>query len=237
MRKTSLGITTIKRNACLRRCLISIKESNFDGQVIIADQNEELSNMYSDFDVDVLDLGYNVGVSKARNAIVDNANADYLFLLEDDAVFKLSALEQLVQRMQDNPQYGWISPMIDEISVGRKMPHAADWKVSSGRIEQRFFRGIRRQIEDFIEVDQAASIALYNTDVFDEVRWDNDVPVARDHFIFAWYFKDTDWKAGVDPEALISHSGCPYSPGYDKLRHRKVDISGKIGGREVVDNY
>lgn len=231
--KTSVGITTIERNACLRRCLSSIERSDFNGSVIVADQNKRMPMFYNDFDIEVIDLDYDVGVSQARNEIVRMVDTDYLMLLEDDAVFNYDALKQLEKRMNQNKDYGWISPMIEELSIGRKIPHSAMWNITTEKVEQNF---INREIEKFMEVDQASSIALYNTDVFNEAMWDKEVPVYRDHLIFAWVYKDTDWKAGVDPKALIAHSGCPNSPTYADMRKRKIDISDKIGGREVVSN-
>jgi len=150
--------------------------------------------------------------------VVDELDTEYLLWLDDDIIFDHKTLEALVERMKNNPEFGWISPYLWEIKKGEYHSHASNWMTGGNTILRRV---ITPDIASgFQEVDQPSSVGIYRKEMLDEVSWNDDVKIGREHILFAWDVEDTDWKCGFDPTVSFKHGGCQDIPDYDKLRNR-----------------
>ena len=88
----SVIIPTYKEPEVLDLCLKSAIEGQaYKNQIVVVvdgffDLNEEILNKYSDY-IDILNLGENLGLTKATNLGVYNASFDKILIVNDDNVF------------------------------------------------------------------------------------------------------------------------------------------------------
>ncbi|MDR2489790.1 MAG: glycosyltransferase family 2 protein [Spirochaetaceae bacterium] len=100
------------------KCFTSLVESNFPLEIIAVDNKstdnsvEYISNNYST--VKIIQTGTNYGFAKANNIGLKRAyenNADFYFLLNQDAWIEKDTVEKLIHFSVSNPEYGVISPV------------------------------------------------------------------------------------------------------------------------------
>ena len=88
----TLIIKTFERPDALSRLLASIRDADFDGPVLIADDSKApyrntVLNEYGDLVTEYLCLPFNVGLSAGRNALLDRVQTPYFVLNDDDFVY------------------------------------------------------------------------------------------------------------------------------------------------------
>ncbi|WP_426483865.1 glycosyltransferase family 2 protein [Flavobacterium sp. 2] len=116
--KTAIVIVTYNPLKWIEKCLDSLFNSTVSVEVFIIDNNstdgfqEIVKSKYSqvEFIQSTINLGFgaanNIGIKKAY----DN-NADFVFLLNQDAWVEVDTIEKLIHAQQKEPEYGIVSPM------------------------------------------------------------------------------------------------------------------------------
>ncbi|MHC0442741.1 glycosyltransferase family 2 protein [Flavobacterium sp. 3-210] len=116
--KVVVVIVTYNPLKWIERCLDSLLLSSIPVEVLIIDNNsadgfqEILKSKYSQINLiqSAVNLGFgaanNIGMKKAYNN-----NADFVFLLNQDAWVKPDTIEKLILAQQIEPEYGIVSPM------------------------------------------------------------------------------------------------------------------------------
>lgn len=213
----TIGLTSIEREYCVMKVLESIKKSPFTGEVILADQNKEIHEFYDNYDIEILDLDYDVGIGYAKNRVIEQVNTDYLLWLDDDVLFDYFAYKRLYQVIKEKEDFGWISCYLYDEGLGEYFTHCANIAVEDDVI----VREIILSSNEFIEVDQPSNVAIYDMEIFDHIKHDEDIKVRRQHLDFAYRFQDIDYKAGFAPYKSFTHLSCPDSKEYENLRSRE----------------
>ncbi len=116
--KVAAIIVTYNGMKWYKNCFDSLMNSSIPVDIIIVD------NKSSDETIDFIKQNYpevhlieneiNLGFGKANNLGLKYAigqNADYIFLLNQDAWVKPDTIERLIQKMEENPEYGILSPI------------------------------------------------------------------------------------------------------------------------------
>jgi GT2 family glycosyltransferase len=111
-------VVTYDGSQWIEKCLYSLQQSSITLRIIVIDNNS------SDNTVDFIKENYpeiylienkeNIGFGKANNIGLKYAlqnNADYVFLLNQDAYVMPRTIEKLCQQIQQNPEYGILSPI------------------------------------------------------------------------------------------------------------------------------
>ncbi len=119
MYKVSVVIVTYNAMPWIQECLSSLLQSTLEVSVVIVDNfsaDATVSYIKEHFkdQVTLIELKTNVGFGKGNNIGIKEAlktNADYVFLLNQDAFVEPSTIECLVALAKDNPNYGIISPI------------------------------------------------------------------------------------------------------------------------------
>jgi len=212
----SIGITTILRPACLFRLLNSLE--GIEVEVFVADQNKEISNRYNDYDVQVLDMNYDAGVGKARNAIIDEIDTEYLMFLDDDIIADPSDIRGLYCTMKTNPEFGWVSPLFHLVERYVVVSSAANWEILDDTLSQVFQKPFPG--DGLVEVDQPAAVGIFKTSIFDNVMWTEEIKIGREHLIFALDSKDESWEKGMFNSLYFEHGSCPQGKKYPEMRDR-----------------
>jgi len=111
-------IVTYNGMQWIDKCIDSLIHSSIPLNIIIID------NLSTDGTVDfvkhkyptveIVETGKNLGFGKANNIGITHAvkqNADYVFLLNQDAWVGLSTIDELIKIHKQNPEYGVLSPI------------------------------------------------------------------------------------------------------------------------------
>lgn len=116
--KTYCVIATYNAEKWLKKCLNSLKDSSYDLKTIVVDNassDATLNIIETDFpEVIVLKQSENLGFGKSNNIGISYAlkhQAQYVFLLNQDAYIEKNTLEHLINIAQKNPEYGILSPI------------------------------------------------------------------------------------------------------------------------------
>jgi GT2 family glycosyltransferase len=116
--KTAVVIVTYNPLKWIKKCLDSLIQSTISVEILIIDNNstdgfqEIIKSDYPqiEFVQKITNLGFgaanNIGIKKAY----DN-NADFVFLLNQDAWVESDTIEKLIFAQQNEPEFGIVSPM------------------------------------------------------------------------------------------------------------------------------
>jgi GT2 family glycosyltransferase len=102
----------------INKCIESILSNELSTQIVLIDNNssdDTVAFVYNNFpSVIVIENKLNLGFGKANNIGISYAlrnNADFVFLLNQDAYINKTTLKDLVALSVQNPNYGIISPI------------------------------------------------------------------------------------------------------------------------------
>lgn len=111
-------IVTYNGDRWIRRCLNSVYKSNLNAIPIVVDNSssdETLKIIRTEFpDVEIIETHANLGFGKANNIGIKMAmdrDADYIYLLNQDAWVKRDTFLLLIESMEKYSEYGIISPI------------------------------------------------------------------------------------------------------------------------------
>lgn len=111
-------VVTYNGSRWVRQCIGSLVKSNYQINVIVVDNNstddtvEIIKKEFSQ--VDLIVSSENLGFGKANNMAISKsieAGADFIFLLNQDAWVEVDTIEKLITALQDNSQFGIVSPL------------------------------------------------------------------------------------------------------------------------------
>ena len=214
--KIDMCITTFMRPDLLERLLLSIVKYYPDANIYIADQNkkffvkqyrelwDKLTNAGLQNKPHAINLPYDCGLSYARNYLVDNTPNDYKLILEDDFIFtEKTILEKMYKLINLNENVGVVGGCITQAGQRVNFEHKYEMhddilkQVSDGNNWQEF-DGLR-----YKRTGCVFNFALFKKEVFNHVKWDNDLKVCEHNDFFL------NWPKGWDilylPEVKIGH--------------------------------
>ena len=115
--KVMVIVVTYNGEKWIDKCFGSLKESSIPLQLLAIDNassDNTISLIKNRFpEVEIIETGANLGFGKANNIGLRKAleeNADYVFLLNQDAWVERDTIKNLVETASKNPEYGIISP-------------------------------------------------------------------------------------------------------------------------------
>jgi GT2 family glycosyltransferase len=111
-------VVTYNGSQWIKKCLNSLVNSSLKLDILVIDNNSNdktLEIIRENFtQIKVFNLNKNLGFGKANNIGIRYAienNADYIFLLNQDAWIEKDVIEILVNNAEKNPDYAILSPM------------------------------------------------------------------------------------------------------------------------------
>lgn len=118
MKKTIAIVVTYNGMKWINDCLLSIKNSTIEVEIVVVDNNSSdntLDFVMKNFPSVVLfPQNENLGFGKANNIGMRYAleqNADYVFLLNQDAKVEKDTIEKLIELAENHPEFGILSPI------------------------------------------------------------------------------------------------------------------------------
>lgn len=116
--KISCIVVTYNAEHWIEKCLNSVLQSTIGCSIVVLDNNSEDRTseiIKSQFpQVTFIQNEENLGFGKANNKAIQlayDAGTDYFFLLNQDAWVEPQAVEQLVGKLKQHPEYGILSPL------------------------------------------------------------------------------------------------------------------------------
>ena len=212
-KKVFVIVVTYNGMQCIDNCLSSLIGSTISLHIIVIDNASSdttcalIKNKY--VDVELIEAGSNLGFGKANNIGLQMAlkkNADYVFLLNQDAWVEPDSVEQLLKIAEQNKDYGIISPV-------HVLPnsYALEWHFSTYISADK--------CPDFIsDIYFNKKKSLYGLPFVNAAAWlinkDCILKVGGFDPLFPHYGEDDDYcnralfkkfKIGVTPNASITH--------------------------------
>lgn len=117
MKKVCCIIVTFNGEKWIEKCLNSLQNSSFPVQIIIVDNcsSDNTLKIASNFENNIIiKSDTNLGFGKANNIGIQKGlelDFDYFFLLNQDTFVYENTIENLVAELNENPDYGIISPL------------------------------------------------------------------------------------------------------------------------------
>lgn len=210
--KINIIIPTYNGENLIKKCLNSLKKSTIKLQTIVID------NASIDKTTEIIEKEYpeviliknkkNEGFGRANNIglkIALEENADYVFLLNQDATIEPDAVEKLIEFHKNNKEYGIISPL-----------HKASTEKIDGRFMALMFRENKDILQDAILKKEQKKI--YDVSWVNAAAWLISVEtlklVGGFNPVFFMYGEDADYckrvrfhnmKIGIYLESHIIH--------------------------------
>jgi len=245
-KEVALGTKIFSRAEDLRRLLESVP--SWISRVYIADDGEiteEKSTVYrSDyhFQLEVLDLDYDIGVGAGRNVIVDTVTEDYVFIVDPDHQLPPTT-GLLYEQLKARPEIGGIGSVIVEPENDRLYSQAADFRevsTNDGEKLVRETRGIEGeksvrivQGAPLVEFDFIPQATLFRRECLEEQAWDEEFITEYEHTdFFVSHWKNTDWKFAISPSVQMLH----YPGGNTEYLLNRQDPEKAEHGREHLLN-
>lgn len=205
-------------NAGINRIIIG-----YDGPDDMLDDHklviEKAKEYNSEIDIELKTFPFNYGLSAVRNRLVEEVNTKYLFLLDDDNYIPSNSLE-IINFLEKHKDYGavgigWVTPS------GFLKIDAYDFKIENDyfiryiNFENKHYETIGT-ISYIHPFDFIPNCAIYRTEVFNDIKWDENYIINREHEDFMLTLKNLNkWKLAIAQNLFAIH---------DKKRPKKFEL-------------
>lgn len=204
------GIPVFTRVEVTRRCLDSLNKKGVK-KVVVADDgkvNSEKRSLYNEFerkfeDFNLIDMKYNAGLSRKRNAIVNNVDTEYILLMDNDVT--VHSIRNAFKILENKDNVGVVSGMTIEHKEGLRL-RGLDLKREGKYLIKGVFETPKYNEElDYFLFDQTANCGLFRKKMLDENPWDNFYVIGYEHVDFYLSLMETDWDVAVSPSVVFQH--------------------------------
>ncbi len=220
MRDITFGITAFNRPQHLRQLVESIRTRYPHVPIVVADNGNQHAVLPDD--VQIIQLPFDGGLSKARNALIDNLKTEYLLLLEDDFLFTDETKVEPLQRvLEAAPDIGVVGGAIRG-SDGRVTCYALDIEVC--RQTMRVREATHRQEVTSCGIpyrlcDMVWNFALFRRAILQEHRWVDALKIGEHCPYFYEVKLGRRWRVASCSVPKIYHT--PNRRPVDYLKYRR----------------
>lgn len=216
----SVVVSTFLRPLKLEQCLDALTQiptADAPEMVVVADDGEShkekdrVYNIYVDeLPLIVVDLPFDAGLSRKRNAGIERVDTEYVLLLDDDQ-YVPSNIQGLTTFLDAHPDIGAIAPFWEERGVLKC--NAANYRHSRGWVlkDTHDSHCERAKTGDaFYRYDHIPNAAMFRTAVFDEYSWDEAYVIAgEDTDFYLRHHNLGEWEFAVTPDYVLRHDPGP----------------------------
>jgi hypothetical protein len=225
MRDVTFGITSFERPRLLSNLVRSIRQRYPLAKIVVADNGRQKAALPDC--VQRLDLEFDCGLSRARNALIDSLTTKYLLVLEDDFLFAdETTIEPLVDVLETDAEVGVVGGALRSL-YGRVAAYALDIDVFRGTMyvheatdRLKFSRGGL----PYRLCDMVWNFALFRKEMLAEHRWDDRLKVGEHCPYFHQVKLAARWRVAACPATRICHVSQPRPEHYLKYRQRAHDF-------------
>ena len=240
----SIGVKPFLRDPQLFHTIQSIRTNLPGAQMIICDcgdHSEEKEGIFADLERDghkTIQLDFDSGFGAMGNAIVDALDRDFLLIGSDDFEFGPVEVREGIEKLQEVLT---LNPDID-IASGRvnNRPYEFDLIDEGDKVTEV---PVRYNVHDPIfpwyqQADLTVNYFLARKEVFQKVRWDNDVKIGGgEHGSFFVDCKRSGVKTVYVTGVNINEQQVKNSPRYNLYRRRAMDPARPCFDRRGIKKY
>jgi len=207
--RIAVGVPVFERTAALRQFLESVP--NYVSTAYIADNGhtEKRQPLYDErwsFELEVLDLDFDVGIGACRKAIADAATEPFLWVGDNDMVLlREDDLRRLRATLQAREDLGGISGwLIEEGTVrsgARNLTRAGDTVVKTVDEPATLERGP----VPFARFDFIPQAGLFRTEAYETYAYDPDVYNSEHVDFFLGQQAAGEWEFASTPAVMVEH--------------------------------
>src|SRR5262245_62058812 len=180
MRDVTFGITTFERPGLLVGLVRSIRQRYPLARIVVADNGKQKAPLPDS--VKRLNLPFDCGLSRARNALIDSLQTKYLLLLEDDFLFTdETTVVPLVEVLEAGPEVGVVGGALRSLN-GRVAAYALDIEVFRGTM---YVREATHRLRftaaglPYRLCDMVWNFALFRKEMLADHRWNDRLKVGE----------------------------------------------------------
>lgn len=205
----ALGVTVFKRTEKLRLLLESVPP--IVNHVYVADDGDsddrrEIYDAEYRFELTVLDLKYDAGLGRGRQAITEELTEDYLLVVDSDQLVP-DNVATLVEQVDADSDLGGVAGLFLEHGTLTGMCH------DISEDDDLLIRDTKRGKEirtvagaPLLEFDFIPNAAVFRRECLEDYTWDPTYKIGKEHLDFyVGHYHETDWTFGVCPQVLFPH--------------------------------
>jgi GT2 family glycosyltransferase len=243
LNQISIGIKTLLRDEKLFRALDGISNTMPEAHVIVADDGRTSAvkeGYYASMESSghtIIRLPFDSGFGAKANAIANALARPYLLVASDDFDFSTPnvrvGVEKMLEVLEGNPELSVASGSVDSRAYECML-------LDEGHTvtELRPFPFITQYYAGWYPVDLTMNYSLIRREVFEKVRWDDDVKIGGgEHGAFFVDLKRAGFKVGFVPEANINAQPGRDSDEYRKFRWRALRPERECFDRRGIKKY
>lgn len=222
--RITFGITSFERPRLLEQLVASIRRRYPQARILVADNGRQKANLPED--VRVLNLEFDCGLSRARNAMIDNLETEFLLLLEEDFLFTdETRVEPFVEILDSDEEIGMIGGAMRG-SSGRLGLYCLDIDIFR---EVMYVQDSTRRMRvtpygtSYRVCDIAWNFGLFRKEFLATNRWDDRLKVGEHAAYFHQVKQRGQWRVAATPSVVIYHIPDQRTEHYRKHRHRAKD--------------
>jgi glycosyltransferase involved in cell wall biosynthesis len=213
-RSLALGVTVFKRTNKLRALLESVPPAV--KRVYVADdgdtrERESIYDVKYGFDLEVIDLEYDAGLGRGRQAITDRLSEEYLIVVDSDQLVP-DNVELLVDQLEEDASLGGVAGLFLEHGTLTGMCHDI-YEDGDLLIRDTERHKTVRTVAGapLIEFDFVPNAVVFRKSCLDDHTWDPQYRIGKEHLDFyVGHYRATDWTFAVSPQVFF-----PHEPGGD----------------------
>ena len=219
LERITFGITSFERPRLLEQLVASIRRRYPQARILVADNGRQKANLPND--VRVLNLEFDCGLSRARNALIDNLETEFLLLLEEDFLFTdETRIEPFVEILDTDDEVGMIGGAMRG-GNGRLGLYCLDIDIFR---EVMYVQDATRRMRvtpygtSYRVCDIAWNFGLFRREFLTMNRWDDRLKVGEHAAYFHQAKLRGHWRVAATPSVVIYH--VPDHRTEDYNRHR-----------------
>lgn len=210
----SIILATFLRPEKLEKCLHSISNLHIKPEKVVVGDNgkptKRKDKIYSKYkkciNLEVVNLEFDAGLSKARNEAFKKTNTDYVLLIDDDHYLPTNIYE-IREVLDENHLIGGVSPFWEE--NGEIRCGAADLQIGDVIIKGVFQKKKLNRTSSgigFYNYDMIPNTTMFKKSCLSDYLWDEFFIIGGEHADFyITHKKMRKWKFAVTPDYIIIH--------------------------------
>ena len=238
MRDVTFGITSFERPFLLGNLVRSIQRRYPLAKIVVADNGRQKTALPDT--VKRIDLPFDCGLSRARNALIDSLTTKYLLVLEDDFLFTdETAIEPLVEVLESDREVGVVGGAVRSL-YGRVAAYALDIEVfratmyvseATHRVKVTS-RGLPYRLCDMVW-----NFALFRKEMLADHRWDERLKVGEHCPYFHQVKLAARWRVAACSATRIYHVPEQRNKDYLKYRQRAEQFFQSYLAEQGIKQY
>ncbi|HUG92884.1 MAG TPA: glycosyltransferase [Planctomycetaceae bacterium] len=219
--RVTFGITAFERPRLLEQLVASILARYPGARIMVADNGRRKARLPAR--VKALDLPFDSGLSRARNALVENLETEFLLLLEEDFLFTdETRIESLFEVLRHDDEVGVAGGALRG-PTGRVVAYSMDLESFRRTL---FVRETAHRVRvtpsgtPYRLCDMIWNFALFRREMLHQHRWDERLKLGE-HTPYYHQVKLTGrWRVACCPSVVCSHLSGGRSGEYTRHRQR-----------------